>query len=334
MKTLKAGRVLAVLAAAVLLLAPVVPIALAGSTPLIQHTKKASGGGGGIAPGTNFNGPTLLAPTGLIATPIVGGGGALAAGTYYYVLTNENVDYTGEGPFSNEATCVLPATGSCQLDWDNQYLNGAGVTFYRGTTSGTYPYTNTDLTYGNDTFLSTETDNDGSFSFYTDSPAPKNPGGAAWSIGGANGNFIWSNVIEVANITSHNTNLKGSTVINGTLTSSLAQQLRLAPVVVPSNSNSDVYPAFPAMTTHVDSVFGVGNLSIAAPAGSGVQEGEQVILRINTTNARTYVWDAIYRGGTGLPLPATTVAAKTNYLTFIYNAADTKWDLILSVPGL
>jgi len=47
----------------------------------------------------------------------------------------------------------------------------------------------------------------------------------------------------------------------------------------------------------------------------------------------TYSWNAIFRGSTTSPLPTATTGTvasvpRTDYIGFIYNAADNKWDCI------
>lgn len=68
--------------------------------------------------------------------------------------------------------------------------------------------------------------------------------------------------------------------------------------------------------------------TIAAPTGSPVQ-GEKLIIRLKDNGtARALTWNAIYRAGTDVALPTTTVLSKTMYCGFIYNSTDTKWDLV------
>lgn len=70
--------------------------------------------------------------------------------------------------------------------------------------------------------------------------------------------------------------------------------------------------------------------TVAAPSGT-VVEGNALVLRIKDNGgAQTLAWNAIYRSldTTNAPLPTTTVAGKWMYLGFMYNATDTKWDLI------
>lgn len=67
--------------------------------------------------------------------------------------------------------------------------------------------------------------------------------------------------------------------------------------------------------------------TVAAPTGTPT-EGQNYIFRFKDNGtARAITWNAIYRPiGTALPL--TTVANKTMYVAFKYNATDSKWDLL------
>jgi hypothetical protein len=68
-------------------------------------------------------------------------------------------------------------------------------------------------------------------------------------------------------------------------------------------------------------------LTLANPSGTAVQ-GQVLMIRIKddaTTRAITY--GSEYRA-IGVTLPTTTTVSKTHYLGMIYNATDTKWDVI------
>lgn len=68
--------------------------------------------------------------------------------------------------------------------------------------------------------------------------------------------------------------------------------------------------------------------TFGAPTGTSV-DGQKLIIRIlDNGTARALSWNAIYRAGTDVPLPTTTVLSKTLYCGFIYNSANTKWDLV------
>jgi len=72
-----------------------------------------------------------------------------------------------------------------------------------------------------------------------------------------------------------------------------------------------------------------GALLFNAPGGTPVG-GNKLIIRIkDNATARALTWNAVFRA-MGTALPSTTVLSKTLYLGFIYNATDTKWDLIAS----
>lgn len=72
-------------------------------------------------------------PTGLIATPVVGGG-TFAAGTYFWEVTATTA--LGETTVSNEASAVIALNGSCTLNWTAPVGVVTGYKVYRGTASG------------------------------------------------------------------------------------------------------------------------------------------------------------------------------------------------------
>jgi hypothetical protein len=69
------------------------------------------------------------------------------------------------------------------------------------------------------------------------------------------------------------------------------------------------------------------DLTIANPVGTP-KEGQAMLIRIkDDSSARAISFGAIYRQ-IGTTLPTTTVIDKTVYIGIVYNAADTKWDVI------
>lgn len=59
--------------------------------------------------------------------------------------------------------------------------------------------------------------------------------------------------------------------------------------------------------------------------------GQRIMFRVkqDATGSRTLAWGTNYRFSTTVPLPVlTTTAAKIDYIEFIYNATDTKWDVV------
>ena len=69
------------------------------------------------------------------------------------------------------------------------------------------------------------------------------------------------------------------------------------------------------------------NFTLANPTGTA-QDGAGIVIRIKDNGtARTISYGSQYRA-IGVTLPTTTVINKTLYLGMIYNAADTKWDVV------
>ena len=64
------------------------------------------------------------------------------------------------------------------------------------------------------------------------------------------------------------------------------------------------------------------------PGGTPVA-GQKLIIRIKDDGtARALTYDTEFRASTDLALPTTTVLGKTLYMGFIWNATDTKFDLL------
>lgn len=89
--------------------------------------------------------------------------------------------------------------------------------------------------------------------------------------------------------------------------------------------------ATPTPNCDTDEVYTVTALAagatFGAPTGTPVN-GQKLIIRVKDNGtARTLAFNAIYRA-MGTALPTTTVISKTLYMGFIYNSADSKWDLV------
>lgn len=89
--------------------------------------------------------------------------------------------------------------------------------------------------------------------------------------------------------------------------------------ITPNTDNADV-------TTQANTQ-SAGTLTINADGGTPVN-GRRWILRIKSTNVQSLAWDAQFRGA--LPV-ATGGGSNTDYYGFIYNAADSKWDITSGV---
>ena len=71
-----------------------------------------------------------------------------------------------------------------------------------------------------------------------------------------------------------------------------------------------------------------GALKLNNPSGTPVN-GQKLIVRIKDNGTpRALTYDTQFRASTDLALPTTTVLSKTLYMGFVFNSADTKWDLL------
>ncbi len=97
---------------------------------------------------------------------------------------------------------------------------------------------------------------------------------------------------------------------------------------------SSATPTPNADTTDIYTVTALAEAAaFGAVTGTPVQ-GQTLLIRIkDNATARALTWNAIYRAGTDVSLPTTTVLSKTIYVGFVYNSTDTKWDLVFTADG-
>jgi hypothetical protein len=74
--------------------------------------------------------------------------------------------------------------------------------------------------------------------------------------------------------------------------------------------------------------------ALATPSGTPV-DGQKLIIRVKSSTARVITPDSGYRGSVDLPFATFTTSGSslTDYLMFIYNSADSKWDLMAKTAG-
>ncbi len=104
-------------------------------------------------------------------------------------------------------------------------------------------------------------------------------------------------------------------------------------IVRTSTIASSATPTPNADTTDIYTVTALAAAAtFGAPTGTPIN-GQKLIIRVkDNATARVLAWNAIYRAGTDVSLPLTTVISKTIYCGFIYNSTDSKWDL-MAVTG-
>lgn len=89
--------------------------------------------------------------------------------------------------------------------------------------------------------------------------------------------------------------------------------------------------ATPTPNADRDEMYAVTALAAGATFGAPTgtpRDGQKLLIRVKDNGtARTLAWNAIYRV-IGVTLPTTTVISKLLYVQCVYNAADTKWDVL------
>ena len=97
-------------------------------------------------------------------------------------------------------------------------------------------------------------------------------------------------------------------------------------------SNATPTPNADTTDVHIVTALAAG-ATFGAPTGTPTQ-GQQLIIRIKDNGtARSLGWNAAYRASTDLALPTTTILGKTIYCGFIWNATDSKWDLLAKLDN-
>jgi hypothetical protein len=118
----------------------------------------------------------------------------------------------------------------------------------------------------------------------------------------------------------------GFATINGTATLS---NKRLDPRVSSAASASSVTPDIASYDIYAYTAL-AANLTINAPTGTPV-DGNKLLFRIlDDGTSRTLTWNATFTA-IGVALPTATVPNKTTYVGCIYNANNTRWDVIAAI---
>lgn len=136
-------------------------------------------------------------------------------------------------------------------------------------------------------------------------------------------------------------NLDTSGIVGKAITQTLTNKTLTSPVInTPKITKREVTiasSATPTPNADTTDIYTITALAAAAvfgaPTGTPTQ-GQTLIIRIkDNAIARALSFNAIYRAGTDLALPTTTVISKTMYVGFIYNSTDAKFDLMLVAEG-
>jgi len=101
---------------------------------------------------------------------------------------------------------------------------------------------------------------------------------------------------------------------------------RIDPRVVSAASASTLTPDIAAADQYAYTALAAG-LTINAPTGTPVDGNKLIFRLLDNGTARALTWNGTYTV-IGVTLPTTTVINKTTYVGCIYNANNTRWDVI------
>lgn len=101
---------------------------------------------------------------------------------------------------------------------------------------------------------------------------------------------------------------------------------RINPRVSSTTSTASITPDISLYDQYVVTAQAAG-LSINAPTGTPVDGNKLVFRLLDNGTPRALTWDGTYTV-IGVTLPTTTTANKTTYVGCIYNANNTRWDVI------
>ena len=104
---------------------------------------------------------------------------------------------------------------------------------------------------------------------------------------------------------------------------------RITPRVTSIASNATWSPSADTDDVYEITAQAAAVTTISNPSGTPV-DCQKLIIRVKDNGtARALTWSGTqWRASSDLALPTTTILSKTLYLGFIYNSADTKWDLL------
>jgi hypothetical protein len=134
-----------------------------------------------------------------------------------------------------------------------------------------------------------------------------------------------SGTLNIGNGGTGATTLAGASIATYTGTETLTNK-RIQPRVTSTASASSLTPDISTTDIYAYTAL-AANLTINAPTGTPV-DGEKLMFRIlDNGTARTLTFNATFTS-MGISIPTTTVANKTTYVGAIYNANNTRWDVI------
>lgn len=104
-------------------------------------------------------------------------------------------------------------------------------------------------------------------------------------------------------------------------------------VAIPDGTSLTINCESTDIATHINTQ-AVGTLTVNQPTGTPY-DGQKLVIRIKSTNIQTFSWDSSFAGSTELGLPAGTSGGDVfDYVGFMYNSTNSKWQLLAKIFGV
>ncbi|CAB4155105.1 hypothetical protein UFOVP652_75 [uncultured Caudovirales phage] len=261
-----------------------------GSAGSVTNAATFNNGGTGGASGSTFNGSSALTVSyNTVGAPSTTGTGA--SGSWGISVTGTSANVTGTVAIGNGGTGATTRQDAMDA------LAGA-------VTSGQYLRGN-----GTDVVMSAIQAAD----------VPTLNQNTTGSSGSCTGNAATATSATTAG--SATTATTATNVSGGTVSSS-----RVNPRTSTTTSTAAISPDIASFDQYAVTAQAVG-LTINAPTGTPVDGNKLMFRLLDNGTARALTWNATYTV-IGVTLPTTTVINKTTYVGCIYNANNTRWDVI------
>lgn len=118
------------------------------------------------------------------------------------------------------------------------------------------------------------------------------------------------------------------TIVGTTDTQTLTNKTVQSRVVVITDATSITINADTTDVATQANTQSAGTLTINVPTGTPVN-GQKLILRLRSTNAQTFSFNAAFTGSTDVALPTVSSgSSKYDYMGFMYNSTSATWQII------
>ena len=269
-------------------------------------------GGTGLAAGTSggvpyFSGTTTIASSAALAANalVIGGGAGVAPAT---TTTGTGV-LTALGNAVNTAGGAVTQSGT--LAASALLIGGGSGTAVSSTTTGT----------GVVTALGNAVNTAGGTVTQSGTLAA-----SALLVGGGSGTAVSSTTTGTGVLTALAANANATSGFTTTDGAATLGSKRINPRVSSTGSTASITPDIATYDQYCLTAQAVG-LTINAPTGTPL-DGNKLVFRIlDSGSAQTITWNGTYTA-IGVTLPTTTTASKTTYVGCVYNANNTRWDVI------